>query len=129
LVVTVHGIIALHPSGIHGKLEAGAPVVVGVDHDLDLVTADADVTARQELLDAVGMAIERAHEHVKVVLVVGNLRFRRKARVRVLGRLELAKLPNDRGEPPDLVVVLPVDDRRGRRPVRNSGGRRVGRRR
>src|SRR5436309_3825182 len=95
LIVAVHRIIALYPAGIHGKLEARAPVVVGVDHDLDLVTADADVAAGQELLDAVGMVIESADEHIKIVLVVSDLRFRRKARVRVFGRLTLPEVLDD----------------------------------
>src|SRR6266550_3879631 len=45
LIVPVHRVVTLHPARVHRELEAGAAVVVGVDHDLDLVTADAGVAA------------------------------------------------------------------------------------
>src|SRR5256714_10688286 len=57
LIVPVHRIVALDASGVYRELEAGAPVVVGIDDDLDLVTADADVATSQELLDTVGMRV------------------------------------------------------------------------
>src|SRR6266540_2286002 len=128
LIVTVHRVIALHTRRVHGKLKAGSPVVVGIDHDFDLITADADVAAGQKLLDAVGMRVEGSYENVEVVVVVGDLGFRGEARVRVLGRLELPEVLDDRSEAPDFVVVFPIDDRRGRSAVRHSG-RRVRRRR
>src|SRR5258705_12698492 len=51
LIVTVHRVVALHPTRVYRELEAGTAVVVGVDDDLDLVTADPDVAAGQKLLD------------------------------------------------------------------------------
>src|SRR5690606_18505057 len=53
LVVVVDRVIALHAVRVDGELEAGAPVVVGVDDDLDLVRRPAHVAARERAHDAV----------------------------------------------------------------------------
>src|SRR3989449_9498966 len=94
--IVVDRVVALHAGRIHGELEAGAAVVVGVDDDLDLVGGGADVAAGEELEDAIRVGIERPDEHVEVARVVRDLRFRREPRVAVLLGLELAEL-RDRG--------------------------------
>jgi hypothetical protein len=132
LVVTIHRVIALHAAGAHREFETGAAVVVGIDHQFDLITADTDVAAGQKLFDAVGMRIEGSHERVEIVVVVGDLGLGADARVRVLKRLKLPEVLDDGGQAPHLVVVLPIDHRRGRRAMRHSGRgvrRRRGRRR
>ena len=103
-----------------------APIVIGIDHDLDLVTADADVAAGEELLNAVRGRIESANECVKIVLVVGDFRFRLDARIGVFDGPELPELADGRRETPDFIAVLPVDDGRIRRALRrgSSGERR-----
>src|SRR5438270_3098777 len=128
LIVTVHRIVALDASGVYRELEAGAAVVVGIYDDLDMVTADAEVAAGQELLDTVGMRVKGSHENVEIAVVVGDPGFGREARVRILGRLELPEVLDDGRQAPDRVVILPIDHRRGRSAVRHSS-RGVGRRR
>src|SRR5262249_23734739 len=80
LSVTVDGVVALHAGGVHRELKAGAAVVVGVDRDLDLVTADAGITACEELLYAVRMRVEGAHEHGEGACVVSEPSLRRPSR-------------------------------------------------
>src|SRR5258706_3210965 len=45
MIVPVHRVVPLHACRVHREFEAGAAVVVGVDHDLYFVTADAGVAA------------------------------------------------------------------------------------
>ena len=73
VAVVAHREVALHAVGIHGELEAAAPVVVRVDQELDLVRRPAHVAPRQRVHDAVRMRIEHAHEDVEVLLVVRDL--------------------------------------------------------
>src|SRR5258705_16895 len=128
-LATAYGATSRRRGGrIHGKLKAGSTVVVGIDHDFDLITADADVAAGQKFLDAVGMRVEGSYENVEIVVVVGDLGLRGDARVRILGRLELPEVLDDRGEAPSFVVVFPVDHRRDS-PAGRPGGRRGRRRR
>jgi len=51
--------------------------------------------------------VEGSYENVEVVVVVGDFGLGGDARVRILGRLELPEVLDDRGEAPDFVVVLP----------------------
>ena len=122
LIVPVHRVVTLHPARVHRELEAGAAVVVGVDHDLDLVTADAGVAAGEEPLDAVRMRVERSDKHVEIVLVVGDLGLGREARIRILTRLELPEVLDDRRLVPYLVIVFAVDHRRRGGALRHRGG-------
>ena len=48
VIVVVDGVIAFHAGGVDGELKAGAPVVVGVDHDFELVGRRAHVAARED---------------------------------------------------------------------------------
>src|SRR5439155_25968041 len=120
LIVTVHRVVALDAGGVYRELEAGAAVVVGIDDDLDLVTADADVAAGQELLDTVGVRVKSSHEKVEIAVVVRDPGLGGEARVRVLGRLELPEVLDDGRQAPDGVVILPIDHRRRRSTVRHG---------
>jgi hypothetical protein len=95
--------------------------MIGVDDNFDLVAADADVTAREQLLDAVGMVIEGSYEHVQILVVVGDPGFSRQAWIGVLFGLKLAEVFDDRRGSPDRVVVFAVDHRCARGAHRDSG--------
>ena len=116
LAIVVHGVVALHTRRVHGELEARAPIVVGIDHDLELIGRSPDIPAREELQNAVGMWIEGANKDIEVAVVVGDLSLRGKARIAVFPGLELTELRDGRRHPPDLVVVPPVDHHRDLRP-------------
>ena len=127
VVVVVDRVIALHSGRVDRELVAGAPVVVGVDDDLELIRRRPHVATRQDLQDAVGMGIEGADERVEVVVVVGDLGFRGEPRVTVLPRRELAERRDGGCLAPHLVVVLAVDDHGADCPPgddRGGGGRR-----
>src|SRR5436190_528020 len=51
IAVTVDGIVALHTAWIHAEFKTGTAVVVGIDDDLDLITADALVAAGEGLTE------------------------------------------------------------------------------
>src|SRR2546430_12403973 len=85
-----------HAGRVHGELEAGAAVVGGIDHDLELVGGGADVAAREELQDAVGVGGERPDEDVEGAGVVGGLRLRGGSRVAGFLRPGTAELADHR---------------------------------
>src|SRR5882757_7501640 len=73
------------------------------------------------------MGIERAHEHIEVGRVVGDLRFRLEARRLVLVRAPLPELRYRRGGAPDLIVILCIYYRgRGRTRCRGAAVSRRG---
>src|SRR5205814_1901311 len=55
IAVVAHRVVALHAVRIDRELVAGAPVVVGVDQELDLIRRAADVATRERVHDAVRM--------------------------------------------------------------------------
>ena len=120
IAVTVDGIVALHTAWIHPEFKTGTAVVVGIDDDLDLITADALVAAGEERLDAVRVRVKRPHKHVEVVVVVGDFGLSLDARLAILARDHLPECPNRLGRTPDLVVVLPVDHNGGEGSLRHG---------
>ena len=129
--------VALHSGRVHHQFHRRAPVVIGVDHDLDLVRRGLHVATAEEPGDAVGMRVERPYEDVQVVIVVRRPNLGCERRVEVLPGLELAKAGHRRRELPHVVVGAPVDHRRPCRANRHAGagwwqrrgtGRRAGRR-
>ena len=97
---------------VHRELESGEPVVVRIDHDLELVRRPAHVAPGERGHDAVWMRVEGAHEHIEVALVVRRLELGAEARRLPLVRLELEKLRGRRCALPDRIVLAPVDHRR-----------------
>src|SRR5438034_1175612 len=105
--VTAYGATS---SRVYSELVPGAPVVVGVNHDLELIGRRAHVATRQDSQDAVGMGIEGADEGVEVAIVVGDLGFRGEAWVAVLPRRELAERRDGGSLAPHLIVVLAIHE-------------------
>src|SRR4029077_11941454 len=111
---------------VDGEFEARAPIVVRIDHDVQLVGGRPHVAPGEQLENAVRMRVERPDEYVEVVIVVGDLGLGPKPGISVFTWLELAEL-GDRGRgAPDLVVVATIDHHRVRRArgARRGGGRR-----
>ena len=121
LVVVVDRVVPLHAVRVDGELEAGAPVVVGVDDDLDLVRRPAHVAARERAHDAVRVRVVRAHEDVEVAVVERGPELGAERRVRADAGLELAEIGDRAGGSPDGVVGAAVDARCGRGALRDRG--------
>ena len=85
-------VVGLHPGGVHRELVAGPPVVVGVEHQRDVVGRRRVVAAGEQAHDAVGVGIECPDEGVQVVLVVGDASLGAELRLGALGRLGLEEL-------------------------------------
>src|SRR6266550_3395866 len=109
VAVVVDRLVHFDPRGVDAELEAGALVMIGIDEDPDHVGRSEAVTPLEELLDAVGMGIEGAHEHIKIGRVVRDLRFRLEARRLVLVRAPLPELRYRRRGAPDLIVIFGID--------------------
>ena len=86
--------------------------MVRVHQHLELIGGPAHVVPAELVHDAVRVRVEGAHEHVQVAVVVGDAELGAEARGGVLPRPEFVEAGVHRRDPPDLVVVPPVDARR-----------------
>ena len=118
----VHRLVHLHAGRVHAELVTRPPVVIRVDEDPDHVGRREGVAPLEEPDDAVGVGIERPHEHVEIRRVVCDLRFGAKTRLLSFGGLPLLEPRYWRGSAPDRVVVLAVDHGRGVRADRGRAG-------
>ena len=129
VAVVEDGVVGLHTDRVHHELEAGAPVVPGVEHHNDLVRRGLLVATGEEADDAVGVGIEGADEDVEVARVVGNPRDGGVTRGRAFAWLGLEEPVDGLGLAPDGVVVGAVEHRRlgraGGPDTGDLGGRRV----
>jgi hypothetical protein len=110
IAVVVDRLIHLDAGRVHAEFESGAPVVIRVDEQPDHVGRRVGIAPLENLDDAVGMRIERAHEHEQVGGVVGDFRLGTEPGFFSLGGLPLLERRDRRGSSPDGVVVPAVDD-------------------
>src|SRR3989441_2374540 len=129
--------VELHPGRIDAELEAGAAVVMGVEEQPDLVGGGEVIAAGEDGDDAVRVGVERPDEDVEVARVIRDFRFGRQLRRAALAGPPLLELGDRLRQPPDGVIVAPVDygrlsgagcgDTPGSRWRRVRGARSVGR--
>ena len=112
VAVVIDGVVGLDPGGIDRELEAGAAVVIGIEHDRHVVRGGLVVPPAEQAHDAVGMGIEGADEDVEVVLVEGDPGLGAALGLRTLARLRLEEPVHRRGAGPDGVGAAAVEDRR-----------------
>ena len=110
VAVVIDGVVGLDPGGIDRKLEAGAAVVIGIEHDRHVVRGGLVVPPAEQAHDAVGMGIEGADEDVEIVLVEGDPGLGAALGLRALARLRLVGTGSPAGRWP----------RRGRRCCRRG---------
>ena len=131
--IAVNRKIAFHAGRIHRHLDAAAPILVGVDDDLELIARGSHIASAEQRRNAVRVRIERAHQHVQVAVVVRDPRFGAKSGGEILTGVELTEVHHRRCDAPDGVVLLAVDHGRhdGTHGPANRArcGRRCGRRR
>ena len=130
--VVVDRVVRLHPRGAHHELVPRAAVVIGVEHQDDLVGGRLLVAAGEEADDAVGGRVEGADEDVQVVGVVGHPCHRAEAGRSALAGPGLEKSVYGGGRAPDGVLIGAVERRRlgrPRGPHRGRGRERGSRRR
>lgn len=123
LAVVVDREVPLHAGGIHGHLHAGAPVVVGVHHDLDPLRRRPDIAAAEQRHDAVGVVVVHPHEDVQVLRIVGDPGRGAELRLAVLRRVEHLEPVDQLGLRPEGIVLAGGEHVRRRRPCRHRRGR------
>jgi hypothetical protein len=122
VLIVGDGVVALDARGVDRELVAGAAIVIGVDHDLDLVAGGANVPARQQLEDLLRLGVEHPDEDVEVPLVIGDLRFGTEAGGPSFDRIELQEIGDGGRVPPHFVVGSAIDDHGLNRSVGFGGG-------
>ena len=124
VAVVVDRLIHLHAGGVHAELVAGTPVAIRVDEQPDHVARRERVAPLEQLDDAVGVRIVRAHEHVQVRRVVGDLRLGLEAgaRLTALGGAPHPERRDRRRVAPDGILVDAVDRDGALGPRRDDSG-------
>ena len=105
--------VDLHAAGVGGEDVAAAPVVVGVDEDLQgVVVAHVAVARQRGGDDLLGLRVVAAGADIEVVVVVAEVDVGLLGRRLALVRLDLGELAEPRPGLPDRLVELAVDHRR-----------------
>jgi hypothetical protein len=124
VTIVVDRVVGLDPGGVDRELVPRAPIVVGVEHEDDLVGGGLIVAARQQPDDAVGVGVEGTDEDVEIAGIVGHPRLRGQRGRRPFAGLGFEEPIDRRGRAPDGVVVPSVQHGghgRERGPHRRSG--------
>src|SRR5690606_38075864 len=112
-----------HTGGVQNELIRRAPIVIRVNHKLELLALRAHVATAEQRDDRVRGRIVHTAEDVEVAIVVENAQFGAKARLCARRRLVLKELIDDGGFLPRRVVRTSINDRWPRGASGTSGER------
>ena len=114
IVVIIHIEVTLDARRIDTELVTRAPIMIGVDHQLQLLGAGTHVTATKERDNAIGCGIVHASQHIEILVVVGDADFGLEPCLSAFLRLVLEELIDHLHVLPGGVVGLAVEHGRTR---------------
>ena len=105
--------IALHAVRVDVENVAGAPVVIGVEQELDVVVVEHALSLHElRALDQRRLPITEPRADVEILIVAGEEEFRGLARRLAIARSELLEVANGHGAAPERLVEPAVDAHR-----------------